>query len=85
MFPPSVCSRDEVVADEEVAARSRLKGSTSFFLSDFGDLTFEQKKEIMVLHHQQELIKEGKLSQVSPAVSTDTFDIVYNLRILPKL
>ena len=26
VFPPSVRSRDEVVAEEEVAARSRLKG-----------------------------------------------------------
>ena len=49
VFPPSVCSKEE-----EVSSRLRLKSSTSFFLSDFGELTFEQKKEIMLLHHQQE-------------------------------
>ena len=93
--------------------------SAGFSLFDFGEMTFEQRKEIMLLQYQQDsereerataceqetemerlrlttvvreaelqqerykldLIQEGKLSSgVSPA----TFDVAYNLRLLPK-
>lgn len=124
-----VCSKGDVLDTEEAATGPLLQGRLNVPLSDLGEVTFEQKKEILLLQYQQEsereerthaheepacvqeqeleierlkvtaklleaklqqehyrldLIREGKLTPLSPEVSPAKFDVAYNLKLLPK-
>ncbi|KAL3051791.1 hypothetical protein OYC64_001926 [Pagothenia borchgrevinki] len=54
------CSEDELA--EKAAINPGRQRSAGFSLSDFGEMTFEQRKEIMLLQYQQDSAREERAS-----------------------